>query len=623
MAINPSIPPAIPPATAAASPSTPKTYTRVNVQESGPANAKEVTLQQQAVRIQDSASNKVQALRAVRQLEHQIDEAELTLKAIQFTKELVALSSWSGKIPTLASIRKDLEKNNVPPKVQKEIFKVYAYVVGTLGKPNEVTAENLKALAKTQFEYSSALREAHSKISAQLPEMKSVTDESAAESAAFAKTYLSDPKNKFLGENGILAQMEEGDRITLSRRKLSELGQGTIPHSVIIIKDRTFPEGYRFFFTPHDQDLERTVALDKASKKGIAAGSYNKVSRLASREGSNAINRQPKIKGGNTKIDEIREAKVIEHMKGKSHYVATPIGTEPRKGTQQKIKPLLAGTAFKMIPGQIMEKFSGGDGEGYIGFNIKTNSSTKVPSAEVGLQLIDSMTHAFADLHANHIYQLDVKLQNTGVFESIVEGKTKVTMVLHDFGQAANLSHPTLDPALEFDETTAISVFGTPLYMSPEQAGTAVEQQKELDVLNRDLEDPAKDKAETQRKIDALLQKTYSQMDCYSMALNAFTIMTGKLPSHLYEINQPRVVKGKEQAATPGRILSDVCEIKLDIDPDNALGSKIKEEFTADAKARGYDEQLITLVLKGLNTDASKRPSAADFQVYFAAKRTS
>lgn len=609
MQVNDSNPISSPPPSA---PAVPKTATRIKILESGPVNAKEVTVKKQNVRIQTTASNKVQALSVVRQLEQQIAEAELTLKAIQFAKKLIKYRAHSGQTPSEISIRKDLQQQHVPQNLQHEIIKVYAFTAGTFGKPDEIKAETLTELAKTQFEYVQALRVAHENFSSQLPDMKPITEESIAESTAFAKQYLSDPKNKFIGENGILKQMEEGDRITLSRRKLADLGQGIIPHSVIIIKDKASPEGYRLMFTPHDQDLGRTVMLDKANKKGIGLGSFNKVSRLAAPGGSSAINRQPKVKNPKAKIDEIREAKVMEDMKGKSDYVALPIGTEPKRTTQENIKPLLVDTAFKVVRGQIMERFTGGDGEGYIGFDIKTNTSKKVPSAEVGLQLIDSMTHAFADLHANDIFQLDVKLQNTGVFETTENGKPKATMVIHDFGQAANLNHPTGNK--QGDETTTISVQGTPLYMSPEQAATGAEQQQELDALYRDLDDPSKDKAETQRKITALLRKTYSKMDCYSMALNAFTLMTGKLPSHLYDIYQ--------KSSTPYKTMAEVSGIKLDIEPDNVQGQKLREEFTSAARAQGYDDQLISLVLRGLNTDASKRPSAADFQAYFAAKKT-
>lgn len=605
----------------------------------------------------------------------QIVEGE---KTINILKDLLIRSHPDFDISNLSMISKDAE-------IKKTALKTYEQYMEHFKGNKPALHEHIRDLIKDQKAYVDALKEAQAKLEPPLPPLpkgtvpadapplaktsssssssspastssapakervtehkeavsqstgassaaqtSAVTSKSIEESASFAKKYLADPKHKFVGEGGILDQMKEGDKITLSRKQLQQLGQGNIPHSVLIVKDSSKqPEGYRLFFTPHDRNLEHTVNYD--DKKFMADGGYNKVTRLSTQDQEKAINRQPGKKDAQKGVDEIREDKVLRDMKGKSEYVLTPIGNEPGEEVQANLKPLIAGTPFKIVQGQVMPKFDK-DGAKFIGFDISKNTSTSLPSVANTVELLDSMTHGFADLHENNIYQLDVKLQNTGVFISEENGKKKLKMVLHDFGKAANLEHPTNTTeqrgpkTVETNELLDFISGGTVITMSPEQAGgVSKETSDKIKALReKKAQIPTEDRAANEavdKEIEDVYAESYSKQDSYSMALMAYTLISGKLPPQLVPISKLPEFRARMR----------ISSLDVKIGPPgsppeetNAMGEAMRADLLEAAeKARGpgetekFDPKLLDLVLRGLNTDPSKRPSPTEFQAYF------
>lgn len=443
--------------------------------------------------------------------------------------------------------------------------------------------------------------------------------ETIAASAAFAREYLANPKNKFVGETGLLSQLKEGQMIKLSRRKVKVLTGQNIPHSVTIIKNSRAPGGYEMFFHQHSKDIVTGQKFQE--NKVLGDGATNKATRVAVQEGVDVAYRQPKDKNAVIAVktaDAIAEDKVHHAMRGRSEYIVMPLGTEVDARTASSLD--LEETAFALEKGSISLRFAG-DGAQFTGFNADTNTMGKMPSKAQALNMIDTLTHAFFDLHSNHIAQMDVKIENSGVFVD-PSNPDNVVMKLHDFEKAANTANPTerRDPRNRkikpWSETTKIASDGTPWTMSPEQAQGGTERQQIIldDLLTRKA--AAKDDPEAQNAIDdqirQFLDETYSKMDCYSMALMAHILMVGKMPGYLHAIFQ---VPAYSQPSL-------IADLNIQFSPDNGIGASLRGEFTAAARARGFDDTLINLVLRGLSTDPAQRPSAREFQQYFQALKT-
>lgn len=600
-----------------------KVQKRVDVITSGTGNEKTVMVHKQSVMIQTSANTEAEAKSSLKTLRQQIESGERTLKAIILTKAMVATYEKTGQLP------KDLK--GVDPQLKGEVMRLYDFAMKTFGTKHAVTVGQMSELAQIQQDYVSSLHAAREQVASKLP----MTPESMQKSTEFAKHYMKEHNFK-----AILSQMEEGDKITLSRKAVKELKQGNLPHSVSIVKDSRAPEGYRLFFTHHDKSgVDASIKYE--TQKHMAEGSFNKVSRLGTLEERGVVNRQPLNKTAVKAPDDIREDQVMQDMKGKSDYLMTPIGSEPSEAVQKKTTPLLEGTAFKFVKGQVMDRFDA-DGADLIGFDLKTNTSQQLPSVRQAVQLIDTMTHGFADLHENGIYQLDVKLQNTGIFvkgeKTYVEdedgkkklhlsGKEDLSMKIHDFGKAANLKDRNTLPSGE-KEIPNFNPEGTPITMSPEMAGGTVEANKKLQALKDELAKPGVSQArknEIDKEIKALRHETYSKMDAYSMALMGYMLVTGKMPTHIKDISKKCMFDFQIQIQI-GKKLGIGGEMEVKIDPDNEIGKKMREEFTAAAKERAagggeeFDPNLLNMILKGLNSDPANRPSAADFQAYFRSK---
>lgn len=431
---------------------------------------------------------------------------------------------------------------------------------------------------------------------------QAMTRETVAKSASFAREYLAQPENKFFGEKGILNQLEEGGMVKLSRRKIKEMTGQNIPHSVMVMKNSNAPGGYQLFFKQHSKDIETGEAFEQ--KKTLGKGTFNVAIKSQSEEGADTVHRHPeKVKGQAPQkgTDDIAEDKVMDAMRGKSNFVMTPIAVG-----QENVA--LQGTAFKPATGAMMERFAG-DGDKFTEMDAKKLVMAKPPTPAQALSMIDSLSHGYADLHANHIAQRDCKFGNTGVFID-PSNPDKPIMKLHDFGKASNIAEPTKKG--DKSEVDMIEIAGTVLTMSPEQAngGTAAQQAqlKELQ-KQRDAATTDADRAAIEDKINEHMEKVYSQMDCYAMSLMSYSLIAGKYPKYLQDINN------KFQRAVQVQI--QVGRLDIQINPDNEIGRELRTELTNIAKEKGIDPELTELILKGLSTDPDQRPTAKQFQQFF------